>query len=47
MRLNLSGGTATIDGSIGVLKVDGIVGPASLAEAHRQGFERWRDVATA
>lgn len=26
------------------LKVDGLVGPASLAEARRQGFARWRDV---
>lgn len=28
----------------GSLRVDGIVGPASLAEAERQGFARWRDV---
>jgi hypothetical protein len=29
------------------IKVDGLVGPASLAAAHRQGFSRWRDVAAA
>lgn len=28
------------------LRVDGLVGPASLAEARRQGFGRWRDVPT-
>lgn len=27
------------------LEVDGLVGPASLAAARRQGFARWRDVA--
>lgn len=31
----------------GKLKVDGLVGPASLAEARRQGFRRWRDVTAA
>lgn len=36
-RLNASGGQ---------LVVDGLVGPASLAEARRQGFRRWRDVPT-
>jgi len=29
------------------LEVDGLVGPASLAAARRQGFARWRDVPTA
>lgn len=33
-----------LNASGGRLKVDGIVGPASLAEARRQGFRRWRDV---
>lgn len=28
----------------GQLVVDGLAGPASLAEARRQGFARWRDV---
>lgn len=28
----------------GRISVDGLVGPASLAEARRQGFRRWRDV---
>jgi hypothetical protein len=28
------------------LEIDGLVGPASLAAARRQGFARWRDVAT-
>lgn len=33
-----------LNASGGGLKVDGLVGPASLAEARRQGFARWRDV---
>lgn len=33
-----------LNASGGQLKVDGLVGPASLAEAKRQGFQRWRDV---
>lgn len=30
----------------GGLTVDGLVGPASLAEARRQGYRHWRDVPT-
>lgn len=33
-----------LNASGGALKVDGLIGPASLAEARRQGFARWRDV---
>lgn len=35
MALNLRGAT---------LKVDGLVGPASLTEARRQGFKRWSEI---
>lgn len=33
-----------LNASGGALVVDGLVGAASLAEARRQGFKRWRDV---